>query len=158
MSASRRRAAVVLLFAVAVTLALSPRELPAQGAFALTRAELVFVNRRPDITVPLRYPNLRAYAMLRFTGVGILRATWKVDGRMLGTVVHPTMFGEDAILVSPELPTVEPGQHRVTLDVDAPRPAFKMPEITYFVTAEDYEEWRKKRSSRAGSLTTDPRR
>jgi hypothetical protein len=85
--------------------------------------------------------------MLRTTGVGVIQATWKVDGRVVGAVAHPTLVGEDAILVSPELPTVEPGQRRVALDVTSPRPAFPMPEISYFVTAQDDEEW-KKRSER----------
>lgn len=121
----------------------------AQPAFALTRLELVFQNGRGDITVPLRYPELRAYATLQFTGSGILHATWKVDGRVLGTVVEPTVFGEMLIFATPRgaspfLPTFEPGLHRVTLEVVEPRPAFRVPEITYFVTAEEYEDFKKR--------------
>jgi hypothetical protein len=121
----------------------------AQTAFALTRIELVFHNGRGDITVPLRYPDLRAYATLRFTGSGVLQATWRVDGRILATVVEPTLFGETLMFASPRapasaLPTFEPGLHRVTLDVSVPRPAFRLPEITYFVTAEDWEDFKKR--------------
>jgi hypothetical protein len=140
MSPRRRRDALAaLLVAALLTSAVAAL---AQG-FALTRVELVFVNRRGDITVPHRFPSLHAYAMMRSTGAGVIQGTWRVDGRIVAAIAHPTVFGEDAILVSPELLTAEPGQHRVTVDVTNPRPAFRIPEITYFVTAQDYEEWKK---------------
>jgi hypothetical protein len=113
-------------------------------AFALTRLELVFANGRGEITVPLRYPQFHAFGMLRFTGTGVLQGTWKVDGRILGQVTEPTLFNEDLIITTPVLPTFEPGLHRVTLEVRRPAPTFRLPTITYFVTAEDYEDFRKR--------------
>ncbi len=138
------RAPRLVALVLAVTLALIPLVVAAQAKFGLARIELVFINSRGDITVPLRYPNLRAYAMLRFSGIGLLRATWKVDDRLVGSVVEPTVFGDSRIVASPELSTVEPGLHRVTLDVVDPRSAFRIPEITYFVTAEEYEEFKRR--------------
>ena len=140
------RSSALLVFVLAA-LAAGRSPAVAQAAFTLTRIELTFQNGRGDITVPLRYPDLRAYAILRFSGSGILEATWKVDGRILSTIAEPTVFGETLILATPKtppLPTFEPGLHRVTLDVAAPKPAFTIPEITYFVTAEEYEEFKKR--------------
>lgn len=141
----RRRNALLIL--VLIALAWGGSRAAAHSAFALSRVELMFQNGRGDITIPLRYPDLRVYAILRFTGTGILRATWKVDGRIVATVLEPVLFGEVLMFVmprTPPLPTFEPGLHRVTLDVAEPRPAFKLPEITYFVTAEDYEDFKKR--------------
>jgi hypothetical protein len=142
---NRARSAFLVFALVALAWGGSPAV--AQSALALTRVELLFQNGRGDITIPLRYPDLRAYAILRFDGSGILQATWKVDGRILSTVAEPTVFGEMLILATPRtppLPTFEPGLHRVALEITAPKPAFKIPEITYFVTAEEYEEFKKR--------------
>ena len=137
----------VLLGLILIAPAWSGLPAVAQPAFALTRVELTFQNGRGDITVPLRYPDLRVYAVLLFSGTGTLRATWKVDGRALANVVEPVVFGEVLMFATPRIPplaTFEPGLHRVRLEVIEPRLAFKVPEITYFVTAEDYEDFKKR--------------
>ena len=135
---------LVLGLLMLALLGLPAASVSAQPAFALTRIELVFPNGRGEITVPLRYPQLRTFGMLRFSGSGIVQAMWKVDGRIVAPVVEPSLFHEDLIVATPELPTFEPGLHRVTLDVNDPKPAFKRPTITYFVTAEDYEDFKKR--------------
>lgn len=135
------RSSLLVLLVVLGWDASQPAALP---AFALTRVELVFPNGRGDITIPLRYPEFRAYAMLQFAGSGVFQGTWKVDGRVMGAVAEPTVFGDGLILTSPALPTFEPGLHRVTLEVTAPAPAFRVPTVTYFVTAEEYEDFRKR--------------
>ena len=140
---SRLRAVPTALLATLLLVA-AAGPASALAAFAVTRVELVFPNGRGEVTVPLRYPQLRAFGMLRFTGVGVVRATWKVDGRILGPVVEPTLFNEDLIVATPELPTFEPGLHKVTLELTDPKPAFKVPTITYFVTAEDYEDFKRR--------------
>jgi len=137
-----RAAPALLLAALLLVAASGPAA--ALAAFAVTRVELVFPNGRGEVTVPLRYPQLRAFGMLRFSAVGVVRATWKVDGRILGPVVEPTVFNEDLIVATPELPTFEPGLHKVTLEFTDPKPAFKVPTITYFVTAEDYEDFKRR--------------
>jgi hypothetical protein len=133
----RPLAAVLLLLAAA----LLPGSAFAQ-AFAVTRLELVFANGRGEITVPQRYPDLRVFGLLRFHGIGVAQGTWKVDGRIVAPVAEPTVFGEDLILSTPALPTFEPGQHRVTLELTVPQPGFKVPEIIFFVTNEDYDTFR----------------
>lgn len=138
---SRRLLLAALL---ALTALAWPRPADAQAPFAVTRVELVFPNGRGEITVPNRYPDLRAFALLRFGGIGVAQGTWKVDGRIIGPIAEPTVYGEDLILSTPALPTVEAGRHRVTLDLTQPHAAFKIPEITYFVTNEDFETFRKR--------------
>lgn len=117
-------------------------------SFALRRIELVFQNGRTDIVVPRRYPNLRVYATLNFSGTGILRATWKVDGRPIGLIAEPVVFGERLVFASGPtviLPTSDPGQHTLMLDIEHPKPALRLPRITYFVTAEEYEDFQKRK-------------
>lgn len=120
----------------------------ASPAFALRRIELVFQNGRTDIVVPRRFPNLRVYATLNFSGTGILRATWKVDGRPIGLIAEPVVFGERLVFASGPtviLPTTDPGQHTVTLEIDHPKPALRLRRITYFVTAEEYEDFQRRK-------------
>ncbi len=138
----RRRlvAAMVLTLAALVW----PGATVGQAPFTVTRVELVYPNGRGEITVPHRYPDLRAFGLLRFSGLGVAQGTWKVDGRIIGPIAEPTAYGEDLILASPPLPTFEAGQHRVTLDLTNPPPAFRIPQITYFVTNEDMETFRKR--------------
>ncbi len=135
--------ALRIALAVAVVVC-APLTAATQTAFTVTRIELVFINGRGDITVPLRYPELRGFGLLRFAGLGVLHGTWKVDGQLIASVVEPTVFGVDLIVATPDLPTFEPGLHRVTFEVIEPKPAFKIPTITYFVTAEDYQEFKKR--------------
>ena len=139
-----RRGVLVAAAFMAAAL-LWPRLADAQ-AFTVTRVELVFPHGRGEITVPLRYPDLRAFGLLRFSGIGVAQGTWKVDGRIIAPIAEPTTFGEDVILSTPPLPAVEAGQHRVTLELTHPTPAFRIPEITYFVTNEDFETFRKRTS------------
>jgi hypothetical protein len=138
----RRRVLAALVLALAALAC--PRAAAPQAPFTATRIELVFPNGRGEITVPLRYPDLRAFGLLRFSGLGVAQGTWKVDGRIIGPLAEPTVYGEDLIVASPPLPTFEPGQHRLTLDLARPQPTFKIPEITYFVTGEDYETFRRR--------------
>ena len=149
---SRTRRDLIALGLGAIAAACGAGRARAQQTFSLRRIELVFHHGKPDITVPLRYPDLRVYATLQFVGSGLLQARWKVDGRIIGSVTESILFGETLIFASPRtptsaLPTIEPGIHRATLEVTQPPPAFKLPELTYFVTAEDWEEFRKKRES-----------
>ncbi|HEV8585696.1 MAG TPA: hypothetical protein VGT02_12065 [Methylomirabilota bacterium] len=135
----------LLTVALLVLVALAgPDRVGAQAPFTVTRVELVFPNGRGEITVPLRYPDLRAFGLLRFSGIGVAQGTWKVDGRIIGPIAEPTAYGEDLIISSPSLPTFEAGQHRVTLDLTNPHPTFRIPEVTYFVTNEDLETFRKR--------------
>ena len=109
--------------------------------FVLTQMELLFQTGRPDITVPKNFPGLRVYARATFQGSGLFDALWVVDGRIIGVVTEPVMFGETLLFATPRqppVPTYEPGIHRVTLQVRTPQVAGRIPAITYFVTADEF--------------------
>jgi hypothetical protein len=129
---------------LALTTVLVAPPASAQQPFTVTRVELVFANGRGEITVPLRYPDVRVFGLLRFSGIGVAQGSWKVDGRIVAPIAEPTVFGEDLIVATPALPALEAGQHRVTLELTHPQPTFKIPEVSYFVTNEDYEAFRKR--------------
>ena len=108
------------------------------GPLRLTRIELNFQNDRGEITVPINGKVL-PYAIIRFDGNGLFRATWIVDDRPLEEVSINITFGNTIILrTSPGtvFPTFEPGQHTLTLRITQPVPPFDVPVIRYFVTGE----------------------
>ncbi len=108
------------------------------GSLKITRIELNFSNNRGEITVPLN-SKLYPYAIIRFDGNGLFRATWEVDGRILEEVAISITFGRTLTLHIREntvLPTFEPGPHRITLKVHEPSTGFKIPVIAYFVTGD----------------------
>lgn len=106
------------------------------GPLSLRRVDLHFENGRGDITVPKDFPGLKAFADIDFSGSGVLRATWEVDGRVLGLVRQTLTFGGRVVIPSPDLPpfpTFEPGLHSVTFRVDPSIPTPEIPTILYFV-------------------------
>jgi hypothetical protein len=106
--------------------------------FALERMELAFENHRPEIVVQRGADGLAARALLRFTGAGMLRAYWEVDGRVLVPPVSRYLnLGDSADLVSPVLPTYDPGTHTVRCVVTSPVPPWPLPEIIYVVRPSD---------------------
>ncbi len=108
------------------------------GPLELSRVELSFAGGLGEATVS-QGEQLAATALLRFDGNGQFRATWVVDGRVLGAVSFPVTFGSTVRLrtgAAVVLPTFEPGPHRVTLRVIEPALAFAVPSISYFVTGE----------------------
>ncbi len=105
------------------------------GPLKVDRVELNFQNDRGEITVSVN-EKLKAYAVIRFSGNGLFRAFWVVDGRVVEEVTLTLAFGNTLTLwTRPEtvLPTFEPGPHTLTLKIEQPKPAFKVPAIRYFV-------------------------
>lgn len=106
--------------------------------FDVERVELSFGNRRPEIVVKRGEAGLTAGAGLRFTGSGLLQVRWEVDGRVLvPPVSRHVNLGDAADLVSPELPTFDPGTHEVRLVITSPTPSFPLPTIVYLVRSSD---------------------
>ena len=108
----------------------------------MTRIEINFSNERGDITVPMN-STLSPYAVIRFDGNGLFRATWVVDGRVLEEVATTVTFGNTMTIrmgTGTMLPTFEPGAHSLTLRVVEPTPAFAIPVVRYFVTGEPDDE------------------
>jgi hypothetical protein len=112
----------------------------AGAAFEIRRIDLYFENRRPEITISRNYPNLRAYADIRFVGSGLLQGFWEVDGRIISRVDRHLLYGSSVTLETPEippLPTFDPGYHSVKFIITNPKVGIELKPILYFVTAEE---------------------
>ncbi|MHC1696628.1 MAG: hypothetical protein AB9919_00895 [Geobacteraceae bacterium] len=113
----------------------------AAAAFSIKRVELYFDNRRAEITVPRHFPNLRAFADIRFTGSGVLEGYWEVDGRVISRVHQMLTFGSSVKLRTPEIPampTFDPGAHIVRFIITNRGYALPVPALVYFVTPEEF--------------------
>ena len=112
----------------------------AGAAFDIRRIDLYFENRRPEITIPRNYPNLRAFADIRFVGSGLLQGFWEVDGRILTRVDRHLLYGSSITLETPEippLPTFDPGYHILKFIVTNPAVGIPLKEVLYFVTPDE---------------------
>ena len=112
---------------------------PAIGSTSLeiTRVELYFENHRAEITTERNFPRLKAYALVRSTGSGLLQGYWKVDNQILSQVSQQVTAGQTVILETPEvppLPTFNPGTHQVRFEITSPSTTIPLPRALYFVT------------------------
>ncbi len=129
---------------------------PAAGLF-FHKLGLRFENARNRHSFPTS-SSLRARADLRYSGTGLLQGEWQIARELeggtpqfntLASVRKQLPISQREYLVSPELPTSEPGQYRVrfcvvpqvitpeqlTLDPQCPEPELTT-ELTYRVGAE----------------------
>lgn len=121
------------------------------GEFALIGLRLEFNQPAPGdaprpgsgerITVPRNTKGLRAAAIITYNGQGMLRGRWVADGQILGFVTKQLLPGmREDIIASPAVPafpTYATGLHSVRFEILDPAPAFDLPSIQYFVTAEE---------------------
>jgi hypothetical protein len=119
----------------------------ATAEFSINRLQLYFENHRAEITVKKNQPALKAFVDIRFTGSGLLRGYWEVDGRILTYVNRHLVYGRQVTLEFPEiprpkelqyLPTIDAGTHIVRFIIISPTLTVTPPEAIYFVTAEEY--------------------
>jgi len=113
----------------------------AAAAFGINRIELYFDNRRAEITVPKHFPNLTAFAEIRFTGSGILEGYWEVDGRVISRVYQMLTFGSSVTLRTPEIPampTFDPGTHIVRFIITNPVSSLPVPALVYYITPDEF--------------------
>ena len=119
----------------------------ATAEFSVNRMQLYFENNRAEITVKKNQPALKAFIDIRYTGSGLLRGYWEVDGRILQYVNRHLVYGRQVTLEFPEiprpkevqyLPTIDAGTHFVRFVITNPIHTVTPPEAIYFVTAEDY--------------------
>jgi hypothetical protein len=111
--------------------------------FGVRRIELYFENRRAEITVERNYPNLRAYADIKFVGSGLFQGYWEVDGRVLSHVTQHFTFGKSVTLKTPmipPLPTFDTGTHIVRFVITNPAVEIPLPEILYFVIPDEHKK------------------
>jgi hypothetical protein len=114
----------------------------AGAEFDIKRIELYFDNRRAEITIKRNYPDLKAYADIRFVGSGLLHGYWEVDGRVLSHVDKHLTFGGMVTLQTPEippLPTFDIGTHIVRFVITGPVTEIPLPSILYFVTPTEFK-------------------
>ncbi len=109
--------------------------------FNIKRIELYFENRRAEITIERNYPNLKAFADIRFVGSGLLQGFWEVDGRLLSRVDQHLTFGRSVTLETPEIPpipTFDTGTHILRFVITSPVTEIPLPSILYFVTPTEF--------------------
>jgi hypothetical protein len=97
---------------------------------------LYFENRRPEVTIEKGYRGLKAYADIGYAGSGLFEGYWEVDGRVLSRVFESLTFGGVLHLQTPEipeLPTFDPGSHRLRFVVTRPVQPIAIPTAIYFV-------------------------
>ena len=114
----------------------------AAADFRITKMQLYFQNRQPDITIKRNDKSLRTYARINYVGSGLLQGYWEVDGNFLSNVVQTISPGTTVTIGSPTppmLPTFSSGSHRIRFVVTKPYQDIPFPEIRYYVTAEEPE-------------------
>ncbi len=118
----------------------------AAAEFDIKRIELYFENGRAEITVPKNYKGLKAFADIKFTGSGLLRGYWEVDGRILSHVNQHITYGKTTTFQTPDippLPTFETGTHILRFVVTNPSVEIPLPSAIYFVRSEEVKEFLK---------------
>ncbi len=107
----------------------------------ITRVELYFENHRAEITTERNVQKLKAYALIRSTGSGLLQGYWKVDNQILSQVSQHVTAGQTVILETPEvspLPTFNPGTNLVRFEIISPPSTIPLPTALYFVTPSEH--------------------
>ena len=107
--------------------------------FAIKRVQLYFDNRRAETTVK-RNSTLHAYADVSFSGNGLLRGYWEVDGRAYPPFIEHLSGMQSVTLTFPEvppLPTFMPGSHIIRFVITSPVSGLRSPEIIYYVTDDE---------------------
>ena len=115
----------------------------AGAAFQINRLRLYFENNRAEITVKRNYPSLKAFAEVRFTGSGLLRAYWEVDGRILSYIYKHLVYGRSVVFETPRippLPTFDPGTHFLKFVIVEPEQDIPLPTAIYYVASEEYRK------------------
>ncbi len=108
----------------------------------ITSVRIYFSNDRPDITVKRNYP-LTAHAEMQYTGEGILRGHWEVDGEIFAIVTKTISSGQRVVIESPDspkIPTFVSGTHKVSFVITSPPERLPFPRATYFVTSDEWEK------------------
>lgn len=110
--------------------------------FSLSSLRLRWENGGVNVSVPKGFSPLTAYLDLQFEGTGLLQMQWIVDGVPLGVLTEQLAFAGSRTLDSSRLlplPTLELGEHVVSLSILAPQTNLQTPQIRYFVRPEEAE-------------------
>ena len=106
------------------------------GKFRLTGMRLFFDNNRPRIVVARSSRDLKASVEINYTGTGLFKGYWEVDGRLIQRVQKNIRFGKQITLTTPDvppLPTYAEGSHRIRFVVTSPKQVIPFPVAFYDV-------------------------
>lgn len=109
---------------------------------SIKKIDLYFENRRPEITIEKGLKSLKAFADISYSGSGLLEGYWEVDGRVISRVFQQLSFGGLLKLQTPEipeLPTFDPGTHRIRFVITRPVQYISLPMIIYFVNLDRFK-------------------
>jgi len=109
--------------------------------FEIKRIETKFENNRPEITIKRREPVPDLFVKINFSGSGLLKGYWEVDGFRRNSFFKQLSIGPETIIKypgTPPLPSFTPGSHIVRLVITQPSLDINFPKAVYYVTAEDY--------------------
>ena len=112
----------------------------AGAEFRITRLQIYFGNKRAEITIKRNQPSPKVYADIRFTGSGLLRGYWEIDGRILANVNRHLVYGRTITIEAPKVPpfpTFDPGTHIVRFVITNPSESVLLPEAIYFIITEE---------------------
>ncbi len=116
------------------------------GDLRITRMRLFFEDsNRPRTVVSRSSRDLEAVAEISFTGTGLLKGYWEVDGRILKRVQKNLRFSKKLTLKTPDvppLPTYAEGPHRVRFVITSPAQGISFP-VAYYDVVEDKKSGRR---------------
>lgn len=112
------------------------------ASLGIKKIDLYFENRRPEITIEKGHKGLKAFADISYIGSGLFEGYWEVDGRVISRVFQQLSFGGLLKLQTPEipeLPTFDPGTHRIRFVILRPTQPVPTPAIIYFVNLDRFK-------------------
>jgi len=110
------------------------------GNFKITKMRLYFDNNRPRKVIARSSKDTRASVQINYSGTGLLKGYWEVDGRILQRVQKHVRFGKSLILETPSvppLPTYAEGTHRLRFIITSPDLPIKFPTAYYDVMEQE---------------------
>lgn len=106
------------------------------GNFRVTKMRIYFDNNRPRKVISRSSKDSKASVEINYTGTGLLKGYWEVDGRILQRVQKNVRFGKSLVLETPSvppLPTYAEGTHRLRFVISVPEQPIKLPTAYYDV-------------------------
>ena len=110
------------------------------GAFRITRMRVFFDNNKPRIVVARSSRDISASVQINYTGTGLLKGYWEVDGRIIQRVQENVRFGKSITLTTPTvppLPTYTEGPHRIRFVITSPDQGIPFPVAYYDVVEQE---------------------
>ncbi len=110
------------------------------GNFKITKMRLYFDNNRPRKVIARSSKDTSASVQINYSGTGLLKGYWEVDGRILQRVQKHVRFGKSLVLETPSvppLPTYAEGTHRLRFIITSPNLSIKFPTAYYDVVEQE---------------------